>query len=136
MMRCQKCPEVLGGDLKCPNCQAVLDKNDAETMIEKAFQDSEHLLRHQDQWTVENFEGYLSKYEKQFHPDHLLSIGIKCKLAGFYGKLPGYTITDLSKNRSLLGKNSTVGNLFTKTGSGNSGRLRSYHTIDIEKSQN
>ena len=54
--------------------------------------------------TVEDYEAFVSKYSKILHPTHVLNIKIKSKLCTFYGKLAGYTMTDLSKNRNLVDK--------------------------------
>ena len=54
--------------------------------------------------TVEDYEAFVSKYSKILHPTHVLNIKIKSKLCTFYGKLTGYTMTELSKNRSLVDK--------------------------------
>ena len=54
--------------------------------------------------TVEDYEAFVSKYSKILHPTHVLNIKIKSKLCTFYGKLAGYTMTELSKNRSLVDK--------------------------------
>ena len=51
-------------------------------------------LSHWTKWTVEGYEEFLSKYSKKLHPNHLFNISIKTKLAGFYGKLSGYTMQD------------------------------------------
>ena len=45
-------------------------------------------------YPIEGYEEFLSKYSKKLHPNHLFNISIKTKLAGFYGKLSGYTMQD------------------------------------------
>ena len=66
----------------------VLDIN------QKAYNDTLELLSHWTKWTVKGYEEFLTKYSKKLHPNHTLNISIKTKLAGFYGKLSGYTLLD------------------------------------------
>ena len=45
---------------------------------------------------------YLAKYSKKLHPNNVCMVRVKNKLAGFYGRLPGYTMLDMTMNRELL----------------------------------
>ena len=71
-------------------------------MIGKAYEESEGILNCPEYWTVDMCEMYLKKYACILHPDHMLMVRIKSKLAGLYGRCPGYDMMEMTYNRAIL----------------------------------
>ncbi len=106
---CQKCPDgvILPGDKTCTKCKAT-QENCLEA-ISDAFKNAKEVLNDPEQWTVEVFELFLSKYGRILHPDHVIMVQIKHKLSGFYGRLPGYSMLDMQMNPALLERKLKLG---------------------------
>jgi len=81
-----------------------MDASEVSDMVTKANKDADSIMNDMYKWTMEDFEGFLTKYAKKLHPDHVLMVKVKSKMAGFYGKVPGYTMVELSQNKELIEK--------------------------------
>ena len=81
-----------------------MDSSEVSDMVTKANKDADSIMNDMYKWTMEDFEGFLTKYAKKLHPDHVLMVKVKSKMAGFYGKVPGYTMVELSQNKELIEK--------------------------------
>ena len=96
-------------DCQCSRCMKTeeeafvqkLDPDQAKQVIDKAFEESEQIINKPEHWTVDLAEMYLKKYGNFLDPNHPLMARIKVKLAGFYGRCPGYTMMDMSYNRNI-----------------------------------
>ena len=78
-----------------------LDPDQVKQVIDKAFEESEQIINKPEHWTVDLAEMYLKKYGNFLDANHPLMVRIKVKLAGFYGRCPGYTMMDMSYNRNI-----------------------------------
>ena len=81
-----------------------MDALEVHDMVIKANKDADSIMNDMYKWTMEDFEGFLTKYAKKLHPDHVLMVKVKSKMAGFYRKVPGYTMAELSQNKELIEK--------------------------------
>ena len=85
-------------DWKCHECLATITTSKAFTVNLNAYNDALELFDNPKNWSVECYENYLKKYGKILHPNHALNIGIKYRLAGFYGKHKGYTLAEAKRS--------------------------------------
>jgi len=77
---------------------ATITTSKALTVNLNAYNDALELFDNPKNWSVECYENYLKKYGKILHPNHALNIGIKYRLAGFYGKHKGYTLAEAKRS--------------------------------------
>ena len=87
-------------DWKCQECLTTISISKALSINQNAYNDAIELIDNPNNLKVECYENYLSKYSKILHPNHMLNIHIKYKLAGFYGKQKGYTLAEAKKSGS------------------------------------
>jgi len=78
-----------------------LTQEQAKKVIDKAYEESETIIQTPEYWTVELCEKYLRKYGCILPSNHPMMVRIKVKLAGLYGKCPGYTMMDMHYNRNI-----------------------------------
>ena len=103
---CQKCSKSVKpsdwkydkSDWKCQDCLTTINISKALSVNLDGYNEALELFHNPKYSTVECYENYLTKYGKKLHPNHVLNISVKYKLAGFYGKHKGYTLADAKKS--------------------------------------
>ena len=86
----------------CDTCDKPLNAQKAENILKTAYKETENLLDNQSNWTVKNYEKFLSDYNSILHPNNMCMIRIKNSLVGFYGRSAGYEVPVLMSNPKLL----------------------------------
>lgn len=95
---CPTCLEPLESKTwLCRKCNAHLERSEAIEIVKKAYRESQNLLENPNQWHIDTFETFLSNFSQILHVNHLTNVAVKSKLVGFYGKEPGYTLGEMSK---------------------------------------
>lgn len=108
---CEKCGIdglLVSPSWQCHKCKKKMKAEEAEKQILKAHEEAEKLLGSTENWLVESFEMFLAKYGKMMHPNNMCLVRIKNSLAGFYGRLPGYQMLDMTVNQNLLERKNIV----------------------------
>ena len=106
-IKCRLCKTTKNGFCSppkwtCDNCKKSVDPQEAENILKSAYKVTENLLNNQSNWSVANYEKFLSDYKSILHPNNMCMIRIKNSLVGFYGRSAGYEVPSLMANPKLL----------------------------------
>ena len=84
---------------RCSQCNCITN---GDKILFQIYHESQSLLQSVSQRRVKAYEDFLSKYEKVLHPQNFLLIRVKYMLVGFYGRLKGFQLQDMAKDRAML----------------------------------
>ena len=103
-IKCKQCKTGFNSPptWKCDGCDKSVSPQKAENIIKSAYEETEKLLKDQSNWSVKNYEKYLTDYNSILHPNNMCNMRIKNSLVGFYGRSAGYEVPVLMGNPKLL----------------------------------
>ena len=83
---------------KCNTCSFTKTDEDVENLCFGIHAESEDLINSvPDQNSIKKFETFIKKYAGSIlHTNHMLLTNLKYSLCGFYGRLPGYEMQEMS----------------------------------------
>ena len=82
---------------ECNSCGLTKSQTDVESLCLSIHKESESLIYCvPDRSSISKCETFIKKYEGWIlHPHHMFLTNIKYRLAGFYGRLPGYEMQEM-----------------------------------------
>merc|ERR1712110_1209844 len=92
---------------KCTTCGNTKSEKEVENICWIIHKEAEELINSfnsfnsahsiPDKTSVSKFEAFIKKYEGSIlHSNHMLLTNLKYSLSGFYGRLPGYEMEEMS----------------------------------------
>ena len=107
-VRCSNCFQTLVNppSWQCPQCNYITN---GEKILFHCYQESQSLLQSVSKRTVQAYEDFITKYEGVLHPQNFLLIRVKYMLVSFYGRLKGFEVQDIARDRAMLERKKELG---------------------------
>ncbi|TRY73768.1 hypothetical protein TCAL_00957 [Tigriopus californicus] len=88
-------------DYKCEKCGRGMTKEIVQKIFNKAFKETEALLKSNSSTVVDLCEMFLSRYKTLLHPNNLLMLKVKYGLITMIGRIPGYQMNCLTLDQII-----------------------------------
>ena len=84
-------------DWKCSGCPSLMASGVGTQLMEDLHSQSQDLLKGPP--SVVNIERFLARHQgKTAHPNHMSLMNLKFSLCGFYGRVQGYTMNEMTED--------------------------------------